>query len=156
MIVSMTLWNFDFSHFSNMFDRWPIVFAEFFGISFVIMPRNLSISTIFKSNLKIKKFFLSQNRVHFRNLWEKQMQIDTHIIDVTDDDFIDIIDNDKVHDFCPGTMLWQDTRVSLWLTKKQKVCVLRFFTHVICLLSAGKFEILVPDRNRTRSTFELN
>ena len=33
------------------------------------------------------------------------MQIDTHITDFTNDDFIDIIDDDNVHDFCPGTML---------------------------------------------------
>ena len=52
------------------------------------------------------------------------MQIDTHIIDF----FIDIIDtdddDDKLHDFCPGTMLVQDSRVSQWLTKKRKLRVL--------------------------------
>ena len=32
------------------------------------------------------------------------MQINTHKTDFLADDFIYIIDDDKVYDFCPGTM----------------------------------------------------
>ena len=57
------------------------------------MSRNLSVSTILtwktpKNQVRCSK---SQNKAHFRNLWEKQMQIDTHF-----NDFInDVIDNDN-------------------------------------------------------------
>ena len=56
------------------------------------MSRNLSVSTIL--TWKIPKIQIrcskSQNKAHFRNLWEKQMQIDTHFNDFIDD----VIDND--------------------------------------------------------------
>ena len=56
------------------------------------MSRNLSVSTIL--TWKIPKIQIGcsklQNKAHFCNLWEKQMQIDTHF-----NDFInDVTDND--------------------------------------------------------------
>ena len=45
------------------------------------------------------------------------MQIDTHITDFLADDFIYTIDNDKVHEFYPGTMLGQAEKSLCGFTK---------------------------------------
>ena len=54
---------------------------------FGILNHSVSVSTIL--TWKIPKIQIrcskSQNKAHFRNLWEKQMQINTHITDITND-----------------------------------------------------------------------
>ena len=53
----------------------------------IVMSRNLSkISHFWLKNSKTQiRCSKSQYKGHFRNLWEKQMQIDTHITDITND-----------------------------------------------------------------------
>ena len=55
--------------------------------------RNLSVSTILTWKiLKIQiRSSKSQNKAHFCNLWEKQMQIDTHFNETIDNDIIDMV-----------------------------------------------------------------